>query len=414
MRCERGGFLEAAGAIARAIAASAVWDGDRCNWVGASPRQDARGGQVIASLGADLYGGTSGVALFLAEAGARLEDDGLRVAGLGAVRHALDLAGRIGAEQRDGLYLGPIGVAYASARVAGILDSAPTLTAARELLRAWRRDAGRSPSSDVMSGCAGAVVGLVALADLVEERSLLAEATRIGDELLTRASREPAGWSWAQPGRGAMHHLCGISHGAAGIGLALAELFAVTGASRFGEAAERAFDYERSWFDPVAGTWPDLRGISRRTGRAVPAPSADSWCNGSAGIALSRMRAAELLGTPVLDHDAALALAACERRGTDLLRAGSGRRLLALPWRCGHRRRAAAGGRRAGRPPRTRRRRDRPPRHRPCAGAVAPAVRCAAWRDARALPRARRHRDVLPPPGRPRYREPAPRPPPAA
>ena len=109
------------------------------------------------------------------------------------------------------------------------------------------------------------------------------------------------------------------------------------------EAAERAFDYERSWFDPVAGTWPDLRGISRSAGRAVPAPSADSWCNGSPGIALSRMRAAELLGTPVLDHDAALAFAACERRGTDLLRAGSGRRVLALPWRCGHRRRAAAG-----------------------------------------------------------------------
>ena len=230
MRSERGVFLEAAGTIARAIAASAVWDGGRCNWVGASPRQDARGGHGdrVARGGPVRRDERRGAVPRRGRCPAR----GRRAAAAASRRRSgtrSTYAGRIGAEQRDGLYLGPIGVAYAAARVAGILDSAPTLTAARELLRAWRRDAGRSPSSDVMSGCAGAVVGLVALADLFEERSLLAEATRIGDELLARASREPAGWSWAQPGRGAMHHLCGFSHGAAGIGLALAELFAVTG-----------------------------------------------------------------------------------------------------------------------------------------------------------------------------------------
>jgi lantibiotic modifying enzyme len=46
---------------------------------------------------------------------------------------------------------------------------------------------------------------------------------------------------------------------------------------------------------------------------------ADSWCNGAAGIALSRMRAAELLGSATLRRDADLALAACERHVTELL-----------------------------------------------------------------------------------------------
>ena len=104
-----------------------------------------------------------------------------------------------------------------------------------------------------------------------------------------------------------------------GIGLALAELFAVTGDPQFRHAAERAFDYERSWFDPLAATWPDLRGVGRSAGRDVPLPTADSWCNGAGGIALSRLRAAALLRSVALGEEAEHAFAACERHGSDLL-----------------------------------------------------------------------------------------------
>jgi lantibiotic modifying enzyme len=318
MSSERCVFLDMAGELAHAIAEAAVWDGGRCNWLGALPADVSRGSHAVASLGADLYGGTSGVALFLAEAGARLDDDNLRAVARGAIRHALDHAGRIAPEHRDGLYLGSIGVVYAAARVADLLDLPRMRVSARELLDAWRRDARRSPSSDVLSGCAGAVAGLLTLAGMLEGSWLVAEATRLGDELLVRAHRDPAGWSWAQPGRPSMHHLCGFSHGAAGIGHALAELYAATGEARFESAAERAFDYERSWFDPLAGTWPDLRGVGRAAGRDAPVPTAESWCNGAAGIALSRIRAAELLRSPAVHHDAELAVAACERHGIEL------------------------------------------------------------------------------------------------
>jgi lantibiotic modifying enzyme len=306
-------FLDVAGDLARGIAASAVWHDGRCNWMGARPREGAGGSVAVASLGADLYGGTSGVSLFLAEAGTRLDDDRVRRAALGAIRHALDHAAGIDPEHGDGLYLGPIGVAYAAARVAALLDSAPAMTRARELLRAWSRDDARSASADVMSGCAGAVAGLVALSELVQEPWLLDAAARLGEELMGRAEVTAAGWSWALPGRHTMHHLCGVSHGAAGIGHALTELFGVTGEGRFRAAAERAFDYERSWLDPATGTWPDLRDVGRRAGRDAPMPTADSWCNGAAGIALSRLRAAELLGSEVLRHEAELALVRCEQ-----------------------------------------------------------------------------------------------------
>jgi class II lanthipeptide synthase len=313
-------FLEVAAELGERVAKSAIWFDGRCNWVAALPRDDSRGGSLaMAALGADLYGGTSGVALFLAEAGTRLDDDRFGATALGAIRHALDHVERISPELRDGLYLGPIGVAYAAARVAGLLDREEVMASARELLRAWRLDGTRSASADVMSGCAGAVTGLLALTEPVEEPWLVDAAAWLGDELIARADATSAGWSWALPGRRWMHNLCGFSHGAAGIGHAFAELFGVTGEARFRNAAERAFDYERSWFDSRTGTWPDLREVARRAGRDAPMPTADSWCNGAPGIALSRLRAAELLGSAALYQDADLALAACERHAYELL-----------------------------------------------------------------------------------------------
>jgi lantibiotic biosynthesis protein len=311
--------LEVVTGLGYRIAKSAIWFDGRCNWVGALPREDSRGAPAMAALGADLYGGTGGVALFLAEAGSRLDDDRLRTTAVGAIRHALDHADRIPPELRDGLYQGPIGVAYAAARAAGLLDSEELVARARELLRAWRRDGTRSASTDVMSGCAGAVAGLVTLTELVQEPWLVDAAASLGEEVMARAEATSAGWSWALPGRRSMHNLCGFSHGVAGIGHALAELFGVTGDTRFRDAAERAFEHERSWFDARTGTWPDLRDVARLARRDAPMPTADSWCNGALGIALSRLRATELLGSAAVHLDADVALAACERHVIELL-----------------------------------------------------------------------------------------------
>jgi len=83
--------------------------------------------------------------------------------------------------------------------------------------------------------------------------------------------------------------LTGLSHGAAGMGLALLEAGVALGDERFAEAAARAFAYEGSVFDSVAGNWPDYRG------NAEPAPFMTGWCHGAPGIALTRMRALQLV-----------------------------------------------------------------------------------------------------------------------
>jgi lantibiotic biosynthesis protein len=310
MHSDGADFLDAAACIGRRIADSAVWSDGRCNWVGALGRERSlsSGHAAIAALGPDLYEGTSGVALFLAEAGAVLGEPRLRATALGAIRLTLEQAGRAG---DDGLYSGRLGIAYAATRVAGVLAADDVAAGAAALGASWRPGAGPG-AADVMRGRAGTLLALLALGDA-------GTAAALGDELIAHARRAPAGWSWADPGRPSMHHLCGYAHGASGVGHALSELFGATGDARYRDAAERAFAYERSWQEPETGTWPDLRGVARHAGRGLPVPTAHSWCNGAGGIALARLRAHELLGAPAIRRDAELAVAACERHAAELL-----------------------------------------------------------------------------------------------
>lgn len=291
-------FLDTAAQIAREIAHTAVWHEGRCNWMGTLGGDDARPSarRVGAALGPDLYNGTAGVALFLAEAAVRLDDDAARVTALGALRHALDHAPRIAPAVRDGLYAGRAGLAYAAARAAHRLGAEEPLERARALLAAHRTPAGEA--WDLVAGSAGAAVALLAFGD----PALTDAATGHGEKLIDTATRPRK-----RPAASTMHNLCGYSHGAAGVGHALLELYAATSDDRYRAAAERAFGYEQSWFDRV-GTWPDLRGVARATGYEAPAPPASSWCHGAPGIALSRLRAQRILGEPREDAATATAL----------------------------------------------------------------------------------------------------------
>jgi class II lanthipeptide synthase len=301
MGSDTSGFLDVAAALARQLAGSAMWYRRRCSWIGASS-SEPRDNRIAAALGPDLYGGTSGVALALAEAAVTLGDDCARDTALGAVRHAL----RHADPSLDGLYGGAPGVAYAAARVAGLLGDEHGLQGARALIRAWRGS--RTPASafDLVEGRAGTVLALLALDAAVDEPWLREAATAVGDELLAQAEVTPFGWSWPTPGEPRMHHLCGFAHGAAGAGLALLELFAITGDERFRQAGEGAFEYERSWTDSSRQAVPDLRGVGRAVSRDAPVPAAVSWCHVAAGVALARLRADELLGSAGEQPDVAL------------------------------------------------------------------------------------------------------------
>ena len=266
-------FLEAAAHGAHRLAADAVWHRGRCNWVGPAPGPSP----AYAALSTDLYNGTAGVALFLAEAAVCLEDARLAAAARGAIRQALDNA----EDTEGGLYFGPLGVALAAARVAAALDDESLLP--HRLLARWRRRAERAEEPHVAGGWAGVILALLALGDHVDAPWLTAASAERGECLLAHAERTRNGWSWKAFGRRDRINVCGLFHGTAGIGLALLELSAATGDERFREAAEHAGDYERAWRRRAGGAWPDLRYMGRSAAADAPLPVAAAWCHGPPG-----------------------------------------------------------------------------------------------------------------------------------
>jgi lantibiotic modifying enzyme len=243
----------------------------------------------------------------------------VRRTALGAIRHALRGAAALPPDHRLGLYTGQVGIALAAAHVGAAVGECWPVDQARDLLRRVVEGTTAAPEPDLLSGSAGAIVGLAAAHALLGDSWLLEHAARLGDELLAQAIPERVGHSWRSAAHPTRHNLTGFAHGAAGIGYALLELYRKTGESRYRAGGAGAFSYEGGWFDAGEQNWADLRRMPRRArGRAF----AHAWCHGAPGIAISRLRAYQLLGDSESRQEALAALQCTERATRQMLRAG--------------------------------------------------------------------------------------------
>jgi lantibiotic modifying enzyme len=283
--------LEIALGLARHLAETAVWHQDRCTWLGMT--QDAEDGSdqvdfTFGTLGPDLYGGTSGVALFLAEC--CRHDQALVETTLAALRQTFALAAATPGEERWGFYTGSVGVAWAAVQIGqrlrhpGLIDQGATVVGGL----------GAPPAElkvDLLGGAAGAIPALLALAELLKEPGLRERAIELGSLIISKADRSGDPWSWpvATGEIEAIRPLTGLAHGAAGIGYALLELGHATGRSEFIAAGHQAYRYENQWFRPQSNNWSDFRDHD-----GDQAPACVAWCHGAPGIALTRMRAVRL------------------------------------------------------------------------------------------------------------------------
>lgn len=305
-------FLRAAHTIGRELCREAFWHEGWCNWLGVEPRDPsapAHHGMTYVSLGPELYGGSSGVALFLAELAVASGDEEARRTALGAIRQAVGRAETIKSPVQLGLYTGRPGLALTAARVGTLLDAEDMLDGARVLLDTLNADVAEHHEHDLLSGSAGAIVALLGLRQLLDDDTLRTPAIELGTRLVASAAPDGDGCSWPSRALHNVPNLTGLSHGAAGIALALLELWQATGDKRFRATAERAFAFERGWFSPEEGSWPDFRQVTWRDERpGGPFPYPSYWCHGAPGIALSRLRAWQLTGDPVYRDEAIVAL----------------------------------------------------------------------------------------------------------
>ncbi|WP_225834359.1 type 2 lanthipeptide synthetase LanM family protein [Streptomyces sp. NK08204] len=307
-------LLAAACGIADEIAARAVRDGGRTNWLGLERVSGPH--WAVLPMGAGLAQGYCGAALFLAQA------DALAGAGryatlareavqpLPALLKALAADPELGAAAGPGAYDGLGGILYALVRLSVLLD--PELTGCLpDALTALGHAAAACPDPSLATGTAGALAAAVT----AHEAAGVPEALRLADTVADRLLVAVAG-SDADPGfAGAW----GFADGIAGIGWALLRYAALRPGRAAGHAeAGRAL----------------LRDALHGAGAGDP-----SWASGLAGVAAAAAQPAS--GADVRPASARLAQAGV---GPDLsLGHGGLGTLEALAVLAGHGERTAAG-----------------------------------------------------------------------
>jgi lantibiotic modifying enzyme len=256
---------------------------------------------TVTALGPELYGGTAGIALFLAQLHARTNGDRISRTAQGAVRHALRQCEKLPSTAAGGFYSGLVGIAYAAVRVGILLKEDEQVDAGFRLAARGINTSDESAPLDVIGGNAGAIAPLLWLAELRADDSLHNRAIQLATELAGAATKRDGTWCW-DPGRASgkgvgPKPLCGLAHGASGMGLALLEMGIRNRRQEWIDGGLAAFAYEDQLFDEDRQNWPDLREFgSRPVGADAPKSSfMVAWCHGAPGIGLARLRASQLL-----------------------------------------------------------------------------------------------------------------------
>jgi len=303
-------FLGTADAIGARLCRDALWAGARCNWLGAS--MEVAGNNWVAAhraFGPELYNGTAGIALFLARLFEATNEKLYRTTAEGGMKQALSRLDDINPGAHAGFYSGLVGIAYTLLQLGEITGNEEFIDKALHILEDLLKEEPDQQGLDVLAGISGAIPVLLSIHQRYQKDFLVDMATGYGEHLLKSARKSEQGWSWNTLDGFTQHDLTGFSHGTAGIAWALLELFQVTQQEKFRTGAEQGFLYERHWFSPQHGNWPDFRNFSTPgTGTEGSPTYMLAWCHGAPGIGLSRLRAYHLSGEDVYRHEAEAAL----------------------------------------------------------------------------------------------------------
>lgn len=283
--------LEASTAVARQLLDLAIRDPQgQVEWLGMDLGPDGER-FAFGPVGLSLYGGSMGPACLLNELSNVSSDLPEAEAVLSSILAPLDAL--TADDQQEAGYRWwrdqPLGISGCGGTLLGLLALARDNIFDALLASLPNRVLEADQQLDLIGGCCGLIGPLLQRGS----DQALAMATCAGDHLLAQQQQQ-GGWPDNQKSSGPS--LLGFSHGTAGMAAALARLHAASGEARFRDGAAAALAYERSFFKPEQGNWPDLRHGADTESFMV------SWCHGAPGIALGR---ACLWGTELWDESCA-------------------------------------------------------------------------------------------------------------
>jgi hypothetical protein len=313
-------FLDAAAQIGESLVAAAIWDEhqEQCNWMGRRDIVDdpltERFSRRTAALTQELYGGSCGVALFLAEVSHLTDSAAISRTATAALRRSVQyLRRRPSLASPLSYFAGHLGIAATLIRAREVGLDCDWQSETSWLLECIQKAIHEPRTLDVVTGNAGAIPILLRLSRNDGFGDCKELAIALGNELCRAARRENSLCFWesgkASGASFTAPPMTGFSHGASGMALSLLELFACTGESDFRDVAREAFAYEDSLFSATAGNWIDTRQSYSREDGQLMGRFQTGWCHGAPGIALARARAVHLDVARASDHRRMVAIA---------------------------------------------------------------------------------------------------------
>jgi type 2 lantibiotic biosynthesis protein LanM len=286
-------FNTCADEMADLIRISSIQSDKSVAWLGMNWLGDFEAAQLM-PIGTDLYGGSIGIAIFLA---AHYQCSGSKssyaltykvVAGIRCLinqKTAARWARNLGVGGASGLG----SIIYGLTTLSQLLGDAELLHDAEKIANLITSDLIRADDSlDVIAGSAGAILGLVKLCNVHKSSLALEKAILCGEYLMTKPRFGKLGArSWVI-NKNSRIPLSGMSHGASGFALAMFSLFEKTQRTDFLDAGKECLNYEQSTFRSKQKNWLDLR-ISEEQFLC-------QWCHGSVGIGLARLGINKLWG----------------------------------------------------------------------------------------------------------------------
>jgi type 2 lantibiotic biosynthesis protein LanM len=285
----RAEFLKAARDVGDRLEQLAFTTDTEASWIGLTLLTEEH--WALAPLGVDLYGGLPGVALFLARLANVTSDARYERLAKNATATFTRLLDSATAWPLIGAFAGWGGAIYVLTHLGLLLRDQALIERAESLLPRVRALIPSDTHFDLISGSAGAIMGMTALHAVTGTQEAIIVIREAGNHLVEHAQAMPddgVAWPSQLP---AIAQLVGCSHGVAGIALSLLTASALSAEERFERVARAAMAYERSTYSELHDNWPD-----RRTSMTPESPASSrkpqymmAWCHGAPGIGLARL-----------------------------------------------------------------------------------------------------------------------------
>jgi hypothetical protein len=274
--------------------------------------RDNHSGAISFIFNSSLWNGTGGIAwFFLAFYESYGKDDYLEIAeGSFSKIYQYSIDHKI---SNPSLYDGITGVIYLGLELFRVTGNDLYLQQSSEIYTIYRQKILAEQTEDMLIGISGILIVMCTLYHFTGDQKLGEDIAILTTTLLEKSLIAESGIKWGNNTL-SVDSLCGFSHGNSGIAFCLLQLGKYFDNNEFIWLAEKAFNYEDTYYDLLKNNWLDLRWEDSKN--RLPNLfdwnkntflsedfDINAWAHGASGIGTSRISALAITDNAMYEKD---------------------------------------------------------------------------------------------------------------